>query len=168
MRFARQTAAALAAALALLGSALPALAAPPSIKFTVTAGGALNFTSTDNTSSVPASGGPMSATVTVTTQNLGGGQVWINSPANPIGTGGATLNLALITVTCTDGGSSGWLNPGSATLVPGGSSAACATINANVNNQTTTLTITFTLDARTITADTWTAAGGFKLAGSAF
>jgi hypothetical protein len=146
----------------------PALAGPASISLTVTGGGAVKFTSSDNTATALAAGAPLTASVTVTTKNGGGGQIWIDSPANPVGTGGATLNLALITVTCVDTGASGWLNGGSATLTPGGPSAACATLNANVNNKTTTLKVTFTMDARTVLGDVWTAKPGFSLAGTAF
>ena len=155
------------AAVAIL-SARPAAAGPASIAFNITGGSAVLFTSGNNTSSSLAAGAPLTGTVTVTTKNGGGGQVWINSPANPIGAGGATLNLALITVTCIDTGASGWFHNGSATLVPGGSSATCATIDPKINNQTTTMQITFTIDARTLIADTWSATGGFSLGGSAF
>jgi hypothetical protein len=149
-------------------TARPALAAPASITLTVTGGGAVHFTSNDNTSIAQAASAPMTASVTVTTKIGGGGQIWIDSPADPVGLGGATLNLSLITVTCVDTGASGWFNNGSATLVPGGPSAACATINAKINNKTTTFRVTFTIDVRTIIGDTWSAVPGFSLAGSAF
>ncbi len=148
--------------------ARPAFAGPASITLTVTGGGAVKFTSGDNTSTALAAGAPLTASIRVTTKNGGGGSIWIDSPANPTGAGGATLNLALITVTCVDTGGSGWLNGGSATLVPGGPSAACATLGAQVNNKTTTLRVTFTMDARTVIGDVWSATPGFSLAGTAF
>jgi hypothetical protein len=167
-RAAWSTVVAAVAAIAAIVTARPALAGPASISLTVTGGRAVKFTSSDNTSAALAAGAPLTASVTVTTKNGGGGQIWVASPANPVGTGGATLNLALITVTCVDTGGSGWLNGGSATLVPGGPSAACATLNANVNNKTTTLKVTFTMDARTVIGDVWSATPGFSLAGTAF
>jgi len=149
-------------------TARPALAGPASITITVTGGGAVHFTSVDNTTVALAAGAPLTTSITVTTKNGGGGSIWIDSPANPIGAGGATLDLALITVTCVDTGGSGWLNGGSATLVPGGPSAACATLSANVNNKTTTMKVTFTIDSRTVIGDVWSATPGFSLAGTAF
>jgi hypothetical protein len=146
----------------------PAIANPAGITITVTGGSAVNFTSSNNTATALAAGAPLTASINVTTKNGGGGSIWIASPANPVGAGGATLNLGLITVTCVDTGGSGWLNGGSATLTPGGPSAACATMNANVNNKTTTLKVTFTMDARTVFGDVWSATPGFSLAGTAF
>jgi hypothetical protein len=149
-------------------AARPAMANPAGITITITGGGAVHFTSSDNTATALAAGAPLTASITVTTKNGGGGSIWIDSPANPVGAGGATLNLGLITVTCVDTGGSGWLNGGTATLTPGGPSAACATLNANVNNKTTTLKVTFAMDARTVLGDVWSATPGFSLAGTAF
>jgi hypothetical protein len=159
---------AITALVAAIGTARPAFASVAGITLTVTGGGAVHFTSSDNTSTALAAGAPLTASVTVTTKNGGGGQIWITSPANPVGAGGATLDLTWITVTCVDTGGSGWLTGGTATLVPNGPSAACATIPAQINNQTTTLSITFTMDARTALGDVWSAAPGFSLGGSAF
>jgi hypothetical protein len=159
---------AFAATVSAIVAAQPALAGPASISFSVDAGGAVKFNSIDRTSTALPAGGPMTATVTVTTNNAGGGQVWIVSPANPLGAGGARLDLSTITVTCVDEEGNGWLNGGSATLVPGGHSAACATISPNVLNQNTRMTITFTMDVRNAIADTWSATSGFSLGGSAF
>src|SRR6266849_4799740 len=93
------------AALVIAIGTAPALAGPAAITLNVTGGGAVKFTSSDNTSSALAAG--------------------------------ATLDLTWITVTCVDTGGSGWLSGGTATLVPNGPSAACATIPGQINNQTT-------------------------------
>jgi hypothetical protein len=159
---------AFAALVSAIGTPQPAFANVAGITLTVTGGGAVQFTSSDNTSTALTAGMPLTASVTVTTKNGGGGQIWINSPVNPVGAGGATLDLTWITVTCVDTGASGWLSGGTATLVPNGPSAACATIPAQINNQTTTLRITFTMDARTALGDVWSATPGFSLGGSAF
>jgi hypothetical protein len=159
---------AFAATASAIVTAQPALARVASISFVVNAGGSVQFHSLDNTSSALPAGGTMTATVTVTTNTAGGGQVWIVSPANPLGAGGARLDLSTITVTCVDAEGNGWLNPGSAKLVPGGHSAPCATISSNVNNQATRMTITFTMDVRSAIADTWSATSGFSLGGTAF
>ncbi len=118
--------------------------------------------------------GVMTGSITVTTTaGGGGGTVAISAPANFAGTGGSTIDLGLIKATCARGTAGTWFVPASAvTIVPGGTSAACATILSNESGKTGTFTVSFTINDRydsvaPIDADTWEAVNNFSIVATA-
>jgi hypothetical protein len=129
----------------------------PFLTLSVTGGSPTTFTSNDVTSTALPSSPTITVRVNVTT--VVGGTITITSPSNPIGVGGAMLDLSTITATCTDMNNSGWLIGGSAQLVPGGSSLPCATISPLVVLGQTNMKVVLTMNVTTAIADTWTIPG---------
>lgn len=158
--------ASLCGTLIVAGAASPAGAA--SFATSITSGTAIAFTSNDNTTVALAAGASLTATVTIkTTNGTGSATVGITSPADPIGTSGSALNLGWITATCTFApNAAGFISSGAVTLVPSGS-VTCGTAGAGVNNKSSTMTVTFALNATKPPADTWAATPGFSLTGTA-
>ncbi len=163
----RCIASALAAALAVAFLAAPAFAGG-NFNYNITSTPATSFTSNDNTTTNLAASVTIVSTITLsTTATTGSATVGIVSPANPVGTRGATFNWAWVSVTCTfTSNLAGWVSLGAVALVPGGT-ANCGTAGAGVANKTATMTATFRLDASRPPSDIWSATPNFKVAGTA-
>ena len=165
---------ALCAAASIAAALIPAPALAVLASATVTIPGprpAIAFTSNNITNPALPANTSIAAQITVTTSPVGGGgQLAISSPPSPIGTFGTVLNLSKITATCNlaPPPAASWFTNGSATLVSNGQSGACATFGSGVTTQNANVTISFTLDARSMPADTWGATSGFSLVASAF
>jgi hypothetical protein len=155
--FAAALAAALVAFAFATGGGAAGAANLPFLTLNVTGGSPTTFTSTDVTSTALPSAPNLTVQVNVTT--VVGGTITITSPVDPIGAGGATLDLGTITATCSDMNNTGWLIGGSTPLVPGGTSLPCATIAPLVVLGATTMKVVLTMNVTSATADTWTVPG---------
>jgi hypothetical protein len=148
--------------------------AAASVTVSVVSGSPVSFAPTDIINAAFPATGTLTATMTVTTTSGGGGgSIALTAPASVTGSGGSIFNPVLISFSCARGTAGTWFVPaGTQTIVPGGTSAACATITANQTSQTGTFVITYTINDRydsaaPLDADTWNATSGFSIVATA-
>jgi len=112
----------------------------------------------DNTNQFLASDGS-NITVTgtlITTIGTGSGSVAIASPANITGTGGSTLPINALSITCSGTARTGQTFATAQTALTASSNTNCATYAANYNTAIN-FTLGMFLDDRSISADTYPA-----------
>ena len=151
-----------------------ARAVTPVVKLTIASGSPVTFVPTNITNGAFPADGTMTVDLTITTTATGGGGgIALSAPTTLTATNGSTLDPALISFTCKRGTAGSWFIPGgTVTLVPGGITSACATFQENVNNQSGTFIITFTINdlynsISPLVAATWPATSGFTVSGEA-
>ncbi len=162
------------AALFIVQCSAPAAAAAPSVTVSVVTGSPISFLPTNVTNAAFPAVGTLTATITVTTSITGGGgNIALRAPASMTGSHGSALNIGLISVSCARGTAGSWFVPtATVVLVPGGTSAACATIPANQVGKSGTFVISFTINDRydatlPVDADIWAATSGFSIVATA-
>lgn len=112
----------------------------------------------DNTTQfLAADGGNITVSGTLITKvGSGSGSIAISSPANITGTGGATLPISALSITCSGTAQTGQAFATAHTALAASSSTNCATYGANYNTALN-FTLGMFLDDRTLSADTYPA-----------
>ena len=112
----------------------------------------------DNTNQfLAADGGNVTVTGTLITKiGTGSGSIAISSPANITGTGGGSLPISALSITCSGTAKTGQAFATAQTALAASSSTNCATYGANFNTPLN-FTLGMFLDDRTIPADTYPA-----------
>ncbi|MBV8750207.1 MAG: hypothetical protein JO103_10895 [Candidatus Eremiobacteraeota bacterium] len=168
----RRCAALAAAALAVAITGVREADAVATISLSITSGNPIQFAPTDVTNASFPATATMTVSLNITTLLGGGGTIAVVAPASIVGSGGNALDPSLITFTCTRGTAGTWFNStGVVTVVPGGTSAACATIPSNTVLASGTFIVSMFINDRydaphPLPADTWSS-GAFSVLGTA-
>ena len=170
-------------ALAFVGTSIPLVASANTVNFGVsvkkkpTANISLstssftwaNITDSSNTS-LPADNNPTVANVTgtlVTTFASGAGTINVSSPADILGTGGGTLPIAALQITCSGTAQTGQtFNAATATALTASGNTLCASY-ASGFNKPLSFELSMFLDDTQFPVDTYTSVAGFGLVASA-
>lgn len=113
---------------------------------------------------------PASNTIVITgtmkTRPGGAGDIVITAPTSLSGANGAPFDVTKIHVTCTGAAKAGQTYDASDTPLSAGGSVTCASYGSKFNSAVN-ITVKFTLDDRTLDADTYTGGNVFSMIATA-